>query len=58
MNQQHSLRKRILCDWLGAHKVKAGGFDGVSFSGRCQRCGSRCLQDSQGGWFRATRQDD
>lgn len=34
------------------------GFDGASFYGRCSICGLRVLQDSQGGWFPSSVQDD
>ena len=41
-------RCRVL-DW---HKApRAQTFDGASFGGRCPRCDSRVLQDSQGNWF-------
>mgnify|MGYP001584844840 CR=1 FL=1 len=54
------LQKRIgewFC-WMEWHSVHQSGFDGASATGRCSRCRLRCLQDSQGGWFAASRQDD
>ncbi len=59
----HELRRRemielILCKILGWHKVmKVDLVDEVNSSGYCVRCGSRCLLDGQGNWFRASRQD-
>lgn len=47
-----SFLKRLLCDWLGWHRVpQRSHFDGVSNVGWCARCNRRCLQDSQGNWF-------
>lgn len=36
----------------GEHKAPTEtGFDGCSATGKCSRCGTGVLQDSQGGWF-------
>ncbi|KKL74276.1 hypothetical protein LCGC14_2066540 [marine sediment metagenome] len=45
--------KKILCDWLGWHKVKKIGMIGFGqIIGDCERCGKKnLLLDSQGGWF-------
>lgn len=39
--------------YLGWHKCNKEEFDGISYSGHCKYCGVRCLQDSQGNWFKA-----
>jgi hypothetical protein len=43
------------CNILDWHKVSFPNpktyFDGVSFHGKCERCGRRCMRDSQGNWF-------
>jgi len=44
-------RKRWGHDILGWHDCDAGGFDGVSFTGKCKYCGKECMMDSQGNWF-------
>lgn len=38
------------------HDAQLTGFDGLSFVGRCRHCKARLLQDSHGGWFRASVQ--
>ena len=44
--------KRSFFCWLGWHKVKTvNKFDGVNLTGKCEKCGKECLQDSQGNWF-------
>ena len=54
IEKKMTLRKKILCDWLGWHKVKKIGHLGYGFQivGDCERCGRKgLLLDSQGGWF-------
>jgi hypothetical protein len=52
------LRKWAHDKW-GWHRPNAAlGFDGCSMTSRCMYCNLRILQDSQGGWFLAWRQDD
>lgn len=43
--------RKFLCkkDW---HKCNKEEFDGASYVGHCKYCGARCLQDSQGNWFK------
>ena len=50
--------QRFRC-WSSAHKpYSAKGFDGATFTSRCQFCHKRIGQDSQGNWFTFMRQDD
>lgn len=49
--------QRFLCFVLDWHTCNVQGFDGLSFVSHCKRCGQRCLQDSNGGWFVARRQE-
>ena len=42
----------ILCDLLGWHKCTTDYLDGLNVHGTCVRCGAKCIQDSQGGWFK------
>ena len=51
--------KKILCDWLDWHTVKSlvnATTDGVNLIAKCDRCGCRVLQDSQGNWFKSSIQ--
>jgi hypothetical protein len=48
----------FLCEFLGWHRpaqAVAMGWDGVSFTAVCERCGRRILMDSQGNWFSVER---
>ena len=50
--------ERSICGFWGWHSAgNEVGFDGASATSRCWRCGLRVLQDSQGNWFPASRQD-
>lgn len=47
------------CSRMGWHLApKAQGFDGASLNGRCPRCNSKVLLDSQGNWFSIERKED
>ena len=37
------------------HNCDKQEFDGVSRHGVCKYCGAKCLQDSQGNWFKIDR---
>jgi hypothetical protein len=52
--------RKFAHDVLGWHDGRGGpiGFDGMSLTGRCSRCGRRVLMDSQGNWFTAGSLND
>jgi len=49
--------QRFLCNVMGWHRCEAEWHDWCSAVGWCDRCGCRCLQDSNGDWFRASMQE-
>ena len=45
---------RWFCDFWGWHHPKPGdkmGFNGISMTGKCGRCGKDIMTDSNGDWF-------
>jgi hypothetical protein len=52
-NKRNQWKTRILCGWLGWHKVikfdKSASF--FQLTGTCERCKKSLLMDSWGGWF-------
>lgn len=48
----HYSRSKFFCKVLGWHKEpEETTYDGLTFKGKCSRCGKEVMQDSQGNWF-------
>lgn len=51
MSKRISKALHVVACFVGLHKVKVLGTDGVNRVGRCLWCKKYVLQDSQGNWF-------